>query len=137
VRSDTPVEAEEINEESHKQSVIDEADLRNLEATVGSDAVANMVSITLASAPATMALIQAASAEGNLEKMRQEAHDMGSNFGNLGAARLHAHIIELTKACREGRAARASLLANQMPDILDEAVAGLKKHIGAAASRVA
>lgn len=137
VRSDTPVEAEEINEESHKQSVIDEVDLRNLEATVGSDAVANMVSITLASAPATMALIQAASAEGDLEKMRQEAHDMGSNFGNLGAAKLHSHIIELTKACREGRAARASLLANQMPDILDEAVAGLKKHIGAAASRVA
>ncbi|MFT5181350.1 MAG: PAS domain S-box-containing protein [Alphaproteobacteria bacterium] len=117
--------------------VIDAADFRNLEETVGSDAVANMVSVTLASAPATMALIQAASAEGDLEKMRQEAHDMGSNFGNLGAARLHAHIIELTKACREGRAARASLLANQMSDILDEAVAALKERVGASASRVA
>ena len=62
---------------------------------------------------------------------------MGSNFGNFGAVRLRAHIVELTKACREGRAARASLLANQMPDILDEAIAAIKERMGAAVSRVA
>ena len=62
---------------------------------------------------------------------------MGSNFGNFGAVRLHTHIVELTKACREGRAARASLLANQMPDILDEAVAAIKERVGLSVSRVA
>jgi hypothetical protein len=84
-----------------------------------------------------MALIQAANAEGDLEKMYREAYDMGSNFNSLGAARLNAHIIELTKACRDGRAARASLLANQMPEILDEAVAAIKASMDTSVSRVA
>ena len=137
VQSDTSIEPEPDESEVDTEAVIDEADFRNLEETVGSDAVANMVAIALASAPATMALILAANAEGDLEKMNREAHDMGSNFGNFGAARLHAHIVELTKACREGRAARSGLLANQMPDILDEAIAAIKERMGAAVSRVA
>ncbi|MCZ6838706.1 MAG: ATP-binding protein [Alphaproteobacteria bacterium] len=137
VRTDTPVEPEPDSLGDNSDAAIDDADFRILEETVGSDAVANMVAISLASAPATMALIQAANAEGDLEKMKREAHDLGSNFGNLGATRLHAHIVELTKACREGRAARASLLTNQMPDLLDEAVAAIKKRASAAVSRVA
>jgi len=119
------------------KAIIDEAAFGNLEETVGSKAIADMVAITMASAPATMALIQAASAEGDLDKMHREAYDMGSTFGNLGAARLNAHIEELTDACRDGRAARASLLANQMPDILDEAVSAIKERVGASVSRVA
>ena len=137
VRSDTPSNPEPDDAGEDIAAVINEAEFRNLEETVGSEAVANMVAISLASAPATMALIQAANAEGDLAKMNREAHDMGSNFGNFGAVRLHTHIVELTKACREGRAARASLLANQMPDILDEAVAAIKERVGLSVSRVA
>ncbi len=137
VRTETPVDAAPQGTADDTEAVIDEAEFNSLEETVGSEALANMVSITLASAPATMALIQAANTEGDLEKMKSEAHDLGSNFGNLGAARLHAHIVELTKACREGRTARASSLANQMPDILDEAMAAVKARIGANVSRVA
>jgi hypothetical protein len=50
---------------------------------------------------------------------------------------LHSHIVELTKACREGRAARASLLVNQMPEILDEAIAAIKERLNAGVSQVA
>jgi PAS domain S-box-containing protein len=137
VQSDIPAGTQSDDIVEDTEAVINEADFRNLEETVGADAVANMVGITLASAPATMALIQAANAEGDLEKIKKEAHDMGSNFGNFGAARLHSHIVELTKACREGRAARASLLVNQMPEILDEAVAAVKVRINAGVSQVA
>ena len=84
-----------------------------------------------------MALIQAANAEGDLEKMYREAYDMGSNFNNLGAVRLNAHIVDLTKACSDGRTARASLLANQMPELLDEALAAIKESTGKTVSRVA
>ena len=137
VQSDSAVEDTQSNKDNDTEAVINEAEFRDLEETVGRSAVVDMVSLTLASSAATMALIQAANAEGDLEKMRQEAHDMGSNFGNFGAARLHAHIIELTKACREGRAARANLLANQMPELLNEAVAAIKERIRATESRVA
>ena len=137
VESETPAGPELEQAEDDKQVVFDEAVYSHLVETVGGDAAANMVSITIASAPATMALIQAANAEGDLEKMYREAYDMGSNFNSLGAARLNAHIIELTGACRDGRTARASLLANQMPEILDEAVAAIKDSVGTSVSRVA
>ncbi len=137
VQSDAPAEPEPEQAQENNQVVFDEAVYNHLVDTVGSDAAANMVAITIASAPATMALIQAANAEGDLEKMYREAYDMGSNFNSLGAIRLNAHIIELTKACRDGRAARASLLANQMPEILDEAVATIKENTDASVSRVA
>lgn len=137
VQSDIPAGTQSDDIVDDTEAVINEAEFRNLVETVGADAVANMVGITLASAPATMALIQAANAEGDLEKIRREAHDIGSNFGNFGAARLHSHIVELTKACREGRAARASLLVNQMSEILDEAVAAVKERVNAGVSQVA
>jgi CheY-like chemotaxis protein len=137
VRSDSSADAQSDDDVHDKEAIIDEADFRNLEETIGADSVVNMVGIALASAPATMALIQAANAEGDLEKIRKEAHDMGSNFGNFGAAQLHSHIVELTKACREGRAARASLLVNQMPEILDEAIAAIKERLNAGVSQVA
>ena len=137
LRSTAREEPGQHQSSNDEKAVIDEATFNNLEETVGSEAIADLVAITTASAPATMALIQAASAEGDLDKMHREAYDMGSTFGNLGAARLNAHIEELTNACRDGRAARASLLANQMPDILDEAVAAIKKRVAAAVSRVA
>jgi len=135
--SETPEEPAQDGATFDGTFVIDEAVFSNLQETVGIEAITDMVDITTASAPATMALIQAASAEGDLDKMHREAYDMGNSFGNLGAARLNSHIEELTNACRDGRAARASLLANQMPDILDEAVAAIKERVGASVTRVA
>ena len=137
VCSDTPVEPEHNHADDDKESVIDDAVFHKLEETVGSEALANMATITLASAPVTMALIQAANDEGDLEKMYREAHDMGNNFGIFGTVQLNAHIVELTKACREGRAASAGLLANQMPEILDATVPALKDRVSAAIPRVA
>ena len=55
-----------------------------LEDTIGSEALASMLTMTLAEMPATMALITVANAEGDLEKMRRGIHDMGSNFGSYG-----------------------------------------------------
>ncbi len=69
--------------------------------------------------------------------MFREAHDMGNSFGNFGAVRLHDHIVELTKACREGRAAQASQLADQLPGLVDEAIAALKARSADSASQVA
>ena len=137
VQSDVSAELELEQAEEGKETIFDNAKYDRLVDTVGHEAAADMVALTIASAPATMALIQAANAEGDVEKMYREAYDMGSNFNSLGAARLNAHIVELTKACRDGRAARASLLANQMPELLDEAVAAIKQSVGESVSRVA
>lgn len=137
VNSETPSDPESGGSDATEPLVIDDAVFKSLEDTVGSESVASMASITLASASATMAFIQAANTEGDLDKMYREAHDLGNSFGNFGAARLSAHIVELSKACREGRAAHASQLANQMPEILDEAVAAIKSRVDGTASRVA
>lgn len=136
-RLHAPGDAAEPSTDEDDVVVLDVARVRQLEETVGSDEIATMVSMAIAQVPPAMALIQAANAAGDLEKMREEAHDIGSNFGNFGAVKLHGHILELEQACRDGRAARASLLCNQLSDLLDEAVRALKDHIGTSASKVA
>ena len=81
-----------------------------------------MLSMTVAEAPATVALITAANAEGDLDKIRKEVHDMGSNFGSYGAMRLSNHARAIEKACREGDAGQAAELTVELPELVDETV---------------
>lgn len=104
------------------ESCLDGTILDQLEETIGREAVASMLSMTVAEVPATVALITAANAEGDLEKMRKEVHDMGSNFGSYGAMRLSDHARAIEKACREGNAGQASELAVELPDLVDKTI---------------
>ncbi|MDA0786602.1 MAG: Hpt domain-containing protein [Proteobacteria bacterium] len=78
--------------------------------------------MTLAEVPATVALITAANADGDLDRIRKEVHDMGSNFGSYGAMRLSDHARAIEKACREGNAGQASELTVELPGLVDETV---------------
>ena len=113
------------NEPDPENSCLDASVLDQLEETIGREAVASMLSMTVAEVPATVALITAANAEGDLDKIRREVHDMGSNFGSYGAMRLSNHARAIEKACREGDAAQASELTQELPDLVEETVSVL------------
>lgn len=114
--------ANAADEATPAESCLDGTILDQLEETIGREAVASMLSMTVAEVPATVALITAANAEGDLDKMRKEVHDMGSNFGSYGAMRLSDHARAIEKACREGNAAQASELAGELPALVDDTV---------------
>src|SRR3546814_5296669 len=85
-----------------------------------------MVSMAIAAAPGAMATIASASAEGDLDAIRREVHDLGSNFGSYGAQRLCDHARSLEKACREADRDSAGRLADRLPELLEEAVGLLR-----------
>tara|TARA_R110002110_G_scaffold414147_2_gene643394 strand:+ start:118388 stop:123502 length:5115 start_codon:yes stop_codon:yes gene_type:complete len=114
--------ADATDEATPAESCLDGSILDQLEETIGREAVASMLSMTVAEVPATVALITAANAEGDLDKMRKEVHDMGSNFGSYGAMRLSDHARAIEKACREGDAGQASELAGELPGLVDDTV---------------
>ncbi|MGB0571961.1 MAG: Hpt domain-containing protein [Alphaproteobacteria bacterium] len=110
------------NEPDPENSCLDVSILDQLEETIGREAVASMLSMTVAEVPATVALITAANVEGDLDKIRLEVHDMGSNFGSYGAMRLSNHARAIEKACHEGDAGQASELTQGLPDLVEETV---------------
>jgi two-component system, sensor histidine kinase and response regulator len=110
------------DETAADNSCLDGSILDQLEDTIGREAVASMLSMTVAEVPATVALITAANAVGDLDKIRKEVHDMGSNFGSYGAMRLSDHARAIEKACREGDAGQASELTIELPDLVDKTV---------------
>ena len=114
--------ADVVDEKDPGDSCLDGSILDQLEETIGREAVASMLSMTVAEAPATVALITAANAEGDLDKIRKEVHDMGSNFGSYGAMRLSNHARAIEKACREGDAGQAAELTVELPELVDETV---------------
>lgn len=91
--------------------------------------LASMLTMTLAEMPASMAQITAANAEGDLEKMRREVHDMGSNFGSYGGTRLSLHARAIEKACHDNNAREASILVDALPEIMDETLALLRERV--------
>jgi len=93
--------------------------------------LATMLTMTLAEMPATMALITAANAEGDLDKIRREVHDMGSNFGSYGGTQLSLHARAIERACRENNAGDVSGLVGALPDIMDETLALLRERVPA------
>ena len=114
--------ADGAGETAAEESCLDGSILDQLEETIGREAVASMLSMTLAEVPATVALITAANADGDLDRIRKEVHDMGSNFGSYGAMRLSDHARAIEKACREGNAGQASELTVELPGLVDETV---------------
>ncbi len=108
---------------------LDESILGQLEDTIGQEALGSMLSMTLAEVAATVALITAANAEGDLEKMRKEVHDMGSNFGSYGATRLSDLARAIEKACLEDDARTASDLVNKLPGLVDETLERLRERV--------
>ena len=105
--------------------------INELEQTIGSEPLATMLTMTLAEMPATMALITAANAEGDLDKIRREVHDMGSNFGSYGGTQLSLHARAIERACRENNAGDVSGLLGALPDIMDETLALLRERVPA------
>ena len=124
-----PLEHAAQADQAGASPVLDNAMLDQLEETIGAEAIGEMLSMTFAEAPATVALIAAANATGDLEKMRKEVHDLGSNFGSYGAARLCEHARAIEKACRDDDVRTASVLADQLPDVLEEALVQLRARI--------
>ena len=103
--------------------------LDELEATIGRESLGQMLSMTLAEMPATVALIGAASASVDLDMVRKEVHDMGSNFGSYGATRLSEHARAIEKACRENNSRRVSELVATLGGLMDDALKELRARV--------
>lgn len=108
---------------------LDTGILDELENTIGSEALGTMLTMTLAEMPATAALIGAASASGDLDMVRKEVHDMGSNFGSYGAIRLSEHARAIEKACRENNPRRVSELVDTLGPLMDAALEQLRARV--------
>ncbi len=87
---------DETDDEDEGSVYLDTDMIDQLEEMIGSVALGEMLLMTLADAPATVALVSAAASMGDLDKMRKEVHDTGSNFESYGATHLsdHARAIE-------------------------------------------
>lgn len=109
--------------------LLDTEMIDQLEGTIGTDAIGSMLGMTLSEIPATVALIQAASMAGDLEKIRKEVHDLGSNFGSYGATRLSEHARAIEKACREENARQAGDLVSELPGLVDETLELLRERV--------
>lgn len=118
-------------EQDDRAALLDRSMIDELEATIGAEAIGSMLGMTLAEMPATAALIKAASASGDLEKVRKEVHDMGSNFGSYGAMRLSDHARAIEKACRENDPQRVSELVATLDELMDETLKLLRERVPA------
>jgi HPt (histidine-containing phosphotransfer) domain-containing protein len=121
--------ADAADETSPGESCLDGSILDQFEEMIGHEAVASMLSMTVAEVPATVALITAANAVGDLDKMRRQVHDMGSNFGSYGAMRLSNHARAIEKACREGNAGQASKITIELPALVDQTINVLMERV--------
>ncbi len=110
---------DETDDEDEGSVYLDTDMIDQLEEMIGSVALGEMLSMTLADAPATVALVSAAASMGDLDKMRKEVHGMGSNFGSYGATHLSDHARAIEKACREDNARKAIELAELLPEMVD------------------
>ncbi len=108
---------------------LDTSMIDQLEDTIGAEAIGTMLNMSLADLPATVALIQAASVAGDLEKIRKEIHDLGSNFGSYGATRLCNHARAIEKACRDDNAVVAGHLVAALPKLVDETLHLLRERV--------
>lgn len=110
-------------------TALDAAMLDELEATIGRESLGRLLNMTLAEMPATAALIGAASASGDLDMVRKEVHDIGSNFGSYGATRLSEHARAIEKACRENNPRRVSELVATLGGLMDDALRELRARV--------
>ena len=118
-----------IDEQDDRAALLDTAMIDELEETIGAESLGSMLSMTLGEMPATAALITAASASGDLEKVRKEVHDMGSNFGSYGAMRLSEHARAIEKACRENDPRRVTELVASLESLMDETLKLLRERV--------
>jgi two-component system sensor histidine kinase/response regulator len=126
-----PIDAseDEPGDEGEGSVYLDTDMIDQLEEMIGSAALGEMLSMTLADAPATVALVSAAASMGDLDKMRKEVHDMGSNFGSYGATHLSDHARAIEKACRENNARKAIELAELLPEMVDQTLVLLRARL--------
>jgi len=117
------------DEQDDRAALLDAAMIDELEETIGAESLGSMLSMTLGEMPATAALITAASASGDLEKVRKEVHDMGSNFGSYGAMRLSEHARAIEKACRENDPRRLTELVASLANLMDETLKLLRERV--------
>ncbi|MGC1440483.1 MAG: Hpt domain-containing protein [Burkholderiaceae bacterium] len=69
-------------------STIDEAIVRELEATAGKEFVAELATTFMEEAPVMLAQLRAAQTKGDAEEFRRTAHSLKSNSVTFGAMRL-------------------------------------------------
>jgi HPt (histidine-containing phosphotransfer) domain-containing protein len=105
------VEAE-VEASGHKASaeaaLAVDAALSQLEETVGNRGfVAELIDDFLTELPAQLAALQAASSEGDAERLHRIAHTLKSNASTFGAEGLASACLELERSARAGESADA------------------------------
>jgi HPt (histidine-containing phosphotransfer) domain-containing protein len=96
--------------------VIDEALLDRLEGSIGKPSVADLAWLYLDTTGERLAALDQALARHDAAAVRQEAHDLKSTSGNLGASQLFAQVRALERAAKTAAFDEIALLAAPVRD---------------------
>jgi HPt (histidine-containing phosphotransfer) domain-containing protein len=95
-------------------AVLDAAALANLEATVGADAMDELIATFLDDSTELVAELSRALADGHAERVHRAAHSLKSTSASFGATKLAAVARDLETVAREGHLDGAAAMLVQL-----------------------
>jgi len=111
-----PPETPELTAADPTAPVLDGSLLDQLETAIGQKSVRELVTIYLDTTDERLDALERALAIGDCKEVGQEAHDLKSTSGNLGASRLFAQARALESAARKQKTDEIALLARPVRD---------------------
>ncbi len=111
-----PARQDAVPAAQNAQGLVDGAALESLRELGGDDFLAEVIDTFLADAPALLATLHHALAEGGIAELRRAAHTLKSNGATLGAGEFTERCRALEQEAREGRLEAASDLVARIEE---------------------
>jgi HPt (histidine-containing phosphotransfer) domain-containing protein len=111
-----PARQDAVPAAENAQGLVDGAALESLRELGGDDFLAEVIDTFLADAPALLATLHHALAEGGIAELRRAAHTLKSNGATLGAGEFTERCRALEQEAREGRLEDASDLVARIEE---------------------
>jgi CheY-like chemotaxis protein/HPt (histidine-containing phosphotransfer) domain-containing protein len=111
-----PARQDAVPAAQHPQGLVAGAALESLRELGGDDFLAEVIDTFLADAPALLATLHHALAEGGIAELRRAAHTLKSNGATLGAGEFTERCRALEQEAREGRLEDASDLVARIEE---------------------
>ena len=111
-----PARQDAVPAAQNAQGLVDGAALESLRELGGDDFLAEVIDTFLADAPALLATLHHALAEGGIAELRRAAHTLKSNGATLGAGEFTERCRALEQEAREGRLEDASDLVARIEE---------------------
>ncbi|MBT6590840.1 MAG: response regulator, partial [Rhodospirillaceae bacterium] len=114
-----------MEDAAEKVEILNAANLEQLGADHGEEAIADFIAMFRHMAPTAVASFTAACGAGDAAVMTLHAHDLKSSAAIVGLNGLSGFCLEIELACKDDRVAEACTLGTGLQAALDEALAAL------------